>query len=206
VVWATHEVFGLDAVAVEVDGDGRHLPGDPLDLSRTIGWLSHPYPLVVPASPVVSAAIVAAKEAIRAVPTGGLGHALLRPLSIPGLDARPNLAVRFDPGPDPAALGPDLALLDWPTGPSTPSTAPVTLTAAVRGGRLDLALAFPADRLGETDAWRLMMAVRDGLTSIVEHCAAQPTALRTASDVGLPGLDDATISRLNLAADPRDYQ
>jgi non-ribosomal peptide synthase protein (TIGR01720 family) len=204
-VWAAHEVFGLDALAVEVEGDGRHLPGDPLDLSRTVGWLSCPYPLVVPARPVVSAAIVAAKEAIRAVPAGGLGYALLRPLSIPGLDVRPNLAVRFDPGPDPVALGPDLIPMDWPTGPVAPPSAPVTLTAAVKGSRLELVLAFPPDRLSQADAWRLMVALQDGLTSIIEHCAAQPTALRTASDVGLPDLDDATISRLNSAAGPLDY-
>jgi len=206
-VWAAHEVFGLDALALDVEGDGRQLPGDPLDLSRTVGWLASAHPLVVPAGPVTGAAIVAAKEAGRAVPTGGLGHALLLPLGIPGLDVQPHLAVRFDPGPDPASLGPGAVLVDWPVGSTALAVAPVTLSAVVRADRLALSLVFPPDRLGAADAWRFLVALRDGLISVIEHCAAMPTTLRTASDVGLPDLDDATIARLNAAAaDPQDYR
>jgi len=210
VAWASREVFNLQALAVDIEGDGCHPPGHRLDLSRTVGWLAHPYPMIVPTCPVVSSAIVAAKEAIRAVPSNGLGYALLRSLAISDLNGGPHLAVRIDPGAAAANLGPGLVLIDWLPGqvvdPVAPSTAPVQLTASIPANHLDLTLTFPPDRLNEADAWRLMVALRDGLISIIEHCDAQSTPLKTASDVGLPELDDATIRCLNVAADPQDYQ
>ncbi|MDR1512379.1 MAG: hypothetical protein LBS56_02685, partial [Propionibacteriaceae bacterium] len=70
-----------------------------------------------------------------------------------------------------------------------------------RARGLDLDLDYAAGRLDQATAWRFVVAVQDGLASIVEHCAAQPTPLRTASDLGEPGLDDATVAVLNAVAD-----
>ncbi|MDR1266701.1 MAG: AMP-binding protein [Propionibacteriaceae bacterium] len=205
--WAVREVYGLKAVAIEVEGDGRRPLGDRHDWSRTVGWLAHTFPLIVPTSPIVAAAVVAAKEAFRAVPQGGFGYARLAQLPGSSVVAEPVLAVRLELGPEAGALGPDVALSDWPTGrlgDAAARTPPVVLTAAVDGDGLELSLDYAADRLGAATAWRLVVAVRDGLAGIIEHCAAQSAPLQTAADVGAPGLDDATIAVLNAAAS-RDY-
>ncbi|MDR1808352.1 MAG: AMP-binding protein [Propionibacteriaceae bacterium] len=204
--WAAHEVFGLSAVALEVEGEGRRLPGDPLDLSRTVGALAHPYPVVVPTSPIVAQAIVAAKEVLRGVPLDGLGYALLAPLPGSGVTVEPNLAVRFGAAPVLTGLE-GLALSDWPVAGPDPLRAPnpVRLTVAAHGESLGLGLAYDAGRLDEATAWRFLVAVRDGLGVMIEHCAAQPTRWRTPADVGLAELDDVTLGALNaVAEDPRE--
>jgi non-ribosomal peptide synthase protein (TIGR01720 family) len=216
VAWAAHEVFDLSAVALDAEAPGRTSPDETLDLSRTVGWLAHSYPLVVLTNGIVSAVLVATKEAIRAIPGEGLGYALLSQFPETGLGGfSPHLRVRFDPDPGPEApeegAGPGaIVTSDWPLGDTVAAAnragVPVSLTALARGGRLDLILDYATDRLDEATAWRFVVAVQDGLTGIIEHCAAQPTPLHTASDVGATGLDDATIAVLNAVADdPRDY-
>ncbi|GAA2660089.1 hypothetical protein GCM10010428_04670 [Actinosynnema pretiosum subsp. pretiosum] len=82
-----------DAVPVSTEGHGRELPG--ADLSRTVGWFTSEYPVLVPADSIRSAEALAdalaggraagalvraAKEAKRSAPDHGTGYGVLRHL------------------------------------------------------------------------------------------------------------------------------
>uniref|UniRef100_UPI002635EAC9 condensation domain-containing protein n=1 Tax=Acaryochloris sp. IP29b_bin.137 TaxID=2969217 RepID=UPI002635EAC9 len=60
-----------------VEGHGRP---DDLDLSRTVGWLTALYPLLIklPEQEELGAIIKAVKETVRSVPDQGLGYGILR--------------------------------------------------------------------------------------------------------------------------------
>ncbi len=77
------------------------LPGDHLDLSRTVGWFTTLFPVVVdpgPAAwdelmtggPALGAAVKSVKDQLRAVPRNGLSYGALRYLSA---TPRPDLVV-----------------------------------------------------------------------------------------------------------------
>ena len=63
---------------VESHGRDRELAGE-LDLSRTVGWFTSLYPIVLDLrGGPAGAAVKAAKEALRTTPTSGVGYGLLR--------------------------------------------------------------------------------------------------------------------------------
>ncbi|CRK56687.1 Siderophore biosynthesis non-ribosomal peptide synthetase modules [Alloactinosynnema sp. L-07] len=84
---------GTSAVLVDLEGHGREedvVPGS--DLSRTVGWFTTRYPVLLDLSEVdiagalaggadAGAAVKVAKEALRAAPDRGIGHGLLRHLN-----------------------------------------------------------------------------------------------------------------------------
>ncbi|UXY17813.1 amino acid adenylation domain-containing protein [Streptomyces cynarae] len=80
---------GRDRVVVDVEGHGREELFPELDISRTVGWFTTRYPVVlaVPAEAGWDTVLKQVKEQLRAVPRHGLGHDALRRL--PGPSAAP---------------------------------------------------------------------------------------------------------------------
>ncbi|MFO1417363.1 MAG: amino acid adenylation domain-containing protein [Methylotetracoccus sp.] len=77
---------GEPAVAVDLDGHGRDVPVDGVDVSRTVGWFTTVHPVILPVerdSTVVDA-LRGIKEVLRAVPHKGAHHGVLRYLSDQG--------------------------------------------------------------------------------------------------------------------------
>ena len=76
---------GAAQVAVDVESHGRHedLGGPGTDLSRTAGWFTSVYPVLLdgPGGGGPGGSLLAAKRALRAVPRHGLGYGLLRHLA-----------------------------------------------------------------------------------------------------------------------------
>ena len=83
---------GATAVLAEVEGHGREHIADDIDLSRTVGWFTSVYPVLLDPGPVdwdelwaggpaAGAALRRVKEQVRALPDHGLGYGLLRYLS-----------------------------------------------------------------------------------------------------------------------------
>ncbi len=74
---------GGRGLAVDVEGHGREQLFDDVDLTRTVGWFTAIYPLLVEADPEAGpvATLKAVKERLRGVPNGGIGFGLLRHLT-----------------------------------------------------------------------------------------------------------------------------
>ncbi|MBF8194335.1 amino acid adenylation domain-containing protein, partial [Nonomuraea sp. K274] len=90
-------------VLVEVEGHGREpLPeevDDDVDVAGTVGWFTAQYPVRLDAGGSPADALKRVKEQLRAIPSGGLGHGLLRylnPDTAPRLAALPAPDLRFN--------------------------------------------------------------------------------------------------------------
>jgi amino acid adenylation domain-containing protein/non-ribosomal peptide synthase protein (TIGR01720 family) len=76
---------GLDEILVDLEGHGREGFFADVDVSRTVGWFTNTYPVMLKSAdtqlwnPVP--ALIAVKEHLRAVPNRGFGYALLRHMS-----------------------------------------------------------------------------------------------------------------------------
>jgi non-ribosomal peptide synthase protein (TIGR01720 family) len=70
---------GSPRLRVDLEGHGREpLSGDDLDVSRTVGWFTSMYPVVLEAGDADPAtALVSARDRLRDVPGRGLGYGLL---------------------------------------------------------------------------------------------------------------------------------
>ncbi|NML37857.1 amino acid adenylation domain-containing protein [Chitinophaga sp. G-6-1-13] len=77
---AMHEVMGVATVAVELEGHGREDSWGDMDVSRTVGWFTTMYPVILrtdhAADPLYH--LVTVKENLHRVPDKGIGYGLLR--------------------------------------------------------------------------------------------------------------------------------
>jgi non-ribosomal peptide synthase protein (TIGR01720 family) len=74
---------GSESLLVDLEGHGRELIFDDVDLSRTVGWFTTLYPMLLglPVSHDSGAALKFIKEQLRRVNNGGIGYGLLRYLN-----------------------------------------------------------------------------------------------------------------------------
>ncbi|OXI88614.1 non-ribosomal peptide synthetase [Burkholderia sp. AU33423] len=70
-------VSGAASCRVELEGHGREALFDDVDASRTIGWLTSHYPVMLPVAATASDTLCAVKDVLRAVPHKGLGFGVL---------------------------------------------------------------------------------------------------------------------------------
>lgn len=80
---ALAEWMGPGSVLVDLEGHGRDAVSDGLDLSRTVGWFTSIFPVLVDLRPGASPleALACAKERLRGVPARGAGYGVLRYLA-----------------------------------------------------------------------------------------------------------------------------
>jgi non-ribosomal peptide synthase protein (TIGR01720 family) len=73
-------------VWIDLEAHGRMLPGQPADVSRTVGWFTAVYPihLRMPPRQGPAAAIQCVRDQLARVPAGGVGYGVLRYLSRAG--------------------------------------------------------------------------------------------------------------------------
>ncbi|TGE11596.1 condensation domain-containing protein, partial [Hymenobacter elongatus] len=72
--------WGLHTVCLTLEGHGREWIGAELDVTRTVGWFTSKYPLVLDLSTAADSidALIEVKEALRRIPGKGIGYGLLR--------------------------------------------------------------------------------------------------------------------------------
>ncbi|WP_353569918.1 amino acid adenylation domain-containing protein [Candidatus Albibeggiatoa sp. nov. BB20] len=71
------------AILFDLEGHGRDLVEDELDLSRTVGWFTSMYPVVLQTNTTqeIETSIKSIKEQLRAIPNHGIHYGILRYLS-----------------------------------------------------------------------------------------------------------------------------
>ena len=73
---------GSDALMIELEGHGREDIFEDIDLTRTVGWFTTTYPLVLRVeSDQAGEAIKQVKEQVRAIPKRGIGYGVARYMS-----------------------------------------------------------------------------------------------------------------------------
>jgi non-ribosomal peptide synthase protein (TIGR01720 family) len=197
------------AMRVLMEGHGREELATPVDVSRTLGWFTSLYPLVLatPATPDAAAWLRQAKEQLRAVPRAGLGHGLLRHLAADeatraALAAAPSPEISFNylgqlsatvegapfqvrvatagPDHDPAGLRPHA----------------IDVVALIADGRLrvDWQYSRALHRAETVEAWagRFAAALRE-LLALARDAGA---VVLTPADFPLARIDQPTLDRL----------
>ncbi|SES42611.1 non-ribosomal peptide synthetase [Actinokineospora terrae] len=85
--WSLCRWTGSDRLLVELEGHGREEIFDDVDLSRTVGWFTTSYPvlLAVPEGDDWASLVKSVRRGLRAVPANGLSHGALAHLSPSGV-------------------------------------------------------------------------------------------------------------------------
>lgn len=67
-----------EKIAVQVEGHGREVIDEEIDISRTVGWFTTIYPVILSGTKDITSGIINVKDAIRRIPNNGIGYGLLR--------------------------------------------------------------------------------------------------------------------------------
>ncbi|HEY6323763.1 MAG TPA: thioester reductase domain-containing protein, partial [Thermoanaerobaculia bacterium] len=206
---------------LDLEGHGREVPAgvggeDAADLSRTVGWLTAIYPVLLDLrrpGEGLGETILAVKEQLRAVPGRGVGYGLLRYLA-PLREVRESLAAQ----PAPQIVFNYLGQLDGATAGTRFAAAPegsgpargarqrrryaLEVQAAVSGERLWVSFTYSTALHLAATVERLAAGFVGELRRLLAHCGLPDSWGVSPSDFPLTALDQAALERL-VAAGPR---
>ncbi|WP_185723077.1 condensation domain-containing protein [Burkholderia anthina] len=210
-----HAWSGCDALLVDVEGHGRDALGDAVDLSRTIGWFTSIYPVLIDTPATVadpSRLIKSVKARLREVPRKGASYGVLRYLDTKpqagdeALTSFPRAPILFTYlGQLEQLSGPSSPLYGGPPEPAPGIRSPrqrrthlLDIVAYVSRGRLTVEAGFFGVPGVDESIGCLMCRVEEALTKLIRHCSADGAGGLTPDDV--PQLDvdqDALDALLN---------
>nr|WP_042194612.1 non-ribosomal peptide synthetase [Kibdelosporangium sp. MJ126-NF4]CEL21436.1 FIG01294969: hypothetical protein [Kibdelosporangium sp. MJ126-NF4]CTQ95997.1 FIG01294969: hypothetical protein [Kibdelosporangium sp. MJ126-NF4] len=192
---------GRDEVAIAVEGHGREEIFDDVDLSRTIGWFTTQFPVVLrlPGEDWGDT-LKSVKEQLRAVPHRGLSYEALKYLGGQAFGELPRICFNYHGTFDLAAgaglvrgrresPGQDVA-------ENEPRTYLLDVTGLVEAGELTLTWEYSPEVHDEHTVGMLAERYLGALRAIIEHCASPDTGGRTPSDFPLVKLTQQQVDRL----------
>ncbi|MFD9741910.1 condensation domain-containing protein, partial [Umezawaea sp. NPDC059074] len=191
-----------------MEGHGREDLFDGVDVSRTVGWFTTRYPVVVdPSGEGWGARLKSVKEQLRAIPGRGLGYGSLRHHAAALADA-PEPAVslnylgRFDSAAD--EFYQDVSEIRLGQHPDDRRPHAVDVVGFVADGVLEFTWSYSEALHDAAVIGRLAKDFAANLAAIVAHCAAPDAGGRTPSDFPLASLAQDDVDR--LVGDGRDVE
>jgi len=201
---------GEHAVLIDVEGHGREEGLVGLDVSRTVGWFSTLFPVLLETAADVAPAdaLKMIKEQLRSVPNRGIGYGLLRYCSGEAeieakLTAIPQAEICFE------YLG-QFDQLFYPSAPfglvgespgalRTPrATRPhaLQLTAAITKARLVAQWTYSENLHAHATVEALASDFAARLQALIADCRSMRVSPYTPSDFSLSGLDEKALSNI----------
>ncbi|HSF38614.1 MAG TPA: amino acid adenylation domain-containing protein [Thermoanaerobaculia bacterium] len=213
---------GSPRLRVDLEGHGREPIFDDLDVSRTVGWFTSLYPVVLEAGDAGPGdALVSAKERLRAVPERGIGYGLLRHLKNESeggdgeaarlLKAAPSAEIKFNYLGQVDATSDALSLFRASSASAGPTRSPrahraylFEIGGIVVDGRLRITLTYGSRKHRRETAERLAAAYAGALRQLIQH-SRESEEVFTPSDFPRAGLDARSFNKLALLlSDPMD--
>ncbi|WP_254623733.1 non-ribosomal peptide synthase/polyketide synthase [Myxococcus sp. CA033] len=200
---------GQSRFLVEAEGHGREDLFTDVDLSRTVGWFTSLYPVLlqVGAGDSPGDTVRSTRDALRTLSANGLGHGLLRHLREDDTHARlrdlpvPEVSLNYLGQVD--STSSDASLFTFAPeaqGPSISPRAPrahlLDVSAVVQGGQLHLSLTYSRDLHDEATALALVESFKDALRLLVSGRATSDALRYTPADFPLARLTQATQDRV----------
>ncbi|HKV12635.1 MAG TPA: condensation domain-containing protein, partial [Thermoanaerobaculia bacterium] len=180
-------------------------------VSRTVGWFTSLYPVVLEAGGAdPGAALVSAKERLRAVPGRGIGYGLLQAARL--LDEPPAAEILFNYLGQADSTFEELSLFRVSTAGTGPSRSLrarrahlLEVAGLVAGGRLRITLTYGSRIHRRETAERLAAAYAGALRQLLRH-GQESEEVFTPSDFGKARLDARGLARVAalLADDDED--
>jgi len=200
------------ALLVDLEGHGRDALSDTVDLSRTIGWFTSIYPVLLEAPGVEEpgALIKRVKQTLREVPDKGAGFGVLRYMDGGADDTTRSALSALAPSP---LLFTYLGSLDAVAGSSPLYAGAIEpapgirsarqrrthlfdVCAYVSAGQLTIDCTFEGGDMVEESIGRLMENIKESLAMLIRHCCSDDAGGLTPSDVPELDLDQEGLDAL----------
>ncbi len=200
-VRALRQWVGKQAVTIEMENHGRHIPD--IDTTKTAGWFTVIYPLAVSRDDkTIGDEIKTVKEAIRTVPSSGIGYGILKYMTADGqametkrAEIRFNYLGQFDREVENPLFsfcrersGSDVALENH-------MTAAIEINAMILSGEFSADIKYNKEVFNETTITSFGDNYIKNLEMLLEHIRNEDNVHFTPSD-----FDTVDLSEEDLAA------
>jgi amino acid adenylation domain-containing protein/non-ribosomal peptide synthase protein (TIGR01720 family) len=189
---------GINALAVNQESHGRENLVEDLDVSRTIGWFTSQYPVVLELERPedLSYTIKALKETLRAIPSRGIGFGMISyVLDQPPVSFQPSVSFNYlgqfggkeggqTRDAQPPAFGMSPMKIGEPLSPLTPQPYALNINAMISGGCLSLAVTYNTLQFERQSIDTFSRLYLESLETLIRHCAGQAETQLTPSDLG----------------------
>ncbi|MCP4219802.1 MAG: amino acid adenylation domain-containing protein, partial [bacterium] len=202
----------IDIIRINLEGHGRENISPDVDVSRTVGWFTSQYPVILDMrkNRDISQALIHIKETLRRVPLKGIGYEILKRISP---DAKSH-TIPFRPPPEIAFnyLGrfdhTGFSLADKMSGLSDPGMGetihPLFLhdhmlnVMGITADHLEMSFFYNKYEFEEDTIRRLADSFLHTLEAIISHCLAQSARTLTPSDLGYNKISTETLHQISL--------
>ncbi|BCL80831.1 hypothetical protein ccbrp13_32960 [Ktedonobacteria bacterium brp13] len=203
--WTQHNLL-----LVDLEGHGREEIFENVDLSRTVGWFSTQYPVLLDTRQALDpgSAIKAIKEQLRQVPQHGIGYGVLRYMSndpaiseqfadLPQAQVSFNYLGQFDPlFAGLSLLRPAHASSGSPFSQKGQRSYLFMLNGAIIDGRLRMVWQYSRQMHKPETVQRLAQRFLTELQNLIAHCQTSEAGGYTPSDFPLVPLTQPILDQL----------
>ncbi|WP_018888333.1 non-ribosomal peptide synthetase, partial [Paenibacillus massiliensis] len=214
---------GSERVLINLEGHGRESILPDMDVTRTIGWFTSQFPVVLNVSAASSRAgadqanigrlITQVKEGLRQIPNKGIGYGILRYLSNSAttptgglLQIEPEISFnylgQFDQDYKGSALQPSSYSIGVPVSTKAAMDFALDINGLIEDGELVFTIRYGSTQFRQETMERLGEHLVSSLREVILHCVAQDRTVLTPSDVLL---NNVTMDELQqLVEDTRE--
>jgi tyrocidine synthetase III len=204
---ALTDVFGIDKVLVKLEGHGRENIGADVDVTRTIGWFTTLYPVLLDMqyNPDITRQLIEVKESLHRVPNKGIGYGVLRYLSGKKYKLEPEITFNylgdFGSGVN-TATGEQLFEYSGDyRGQEMPGhrhrDAKLDVSGMVTDGSLRIAVTYSSQQYTASTIERITAAYKRQLQQLIETLSAEEDVHMSPVDFTYKGLSVEQLQKLN---------
>jgi amino acid adenylation domain-containing protein/non-ribosomal peptide synthase protein (TIGR01720 family) len=202
---------GDDALLAELEKHGREELFEDVDLSRTVGWFTSAFPVLLKLSETATTLgddLKSMKEQLRRIPRGGIGYGLLRYLcrdeevvrqmsALPRADVSFNYLGQFDQTFQASGL---FQLARDSSGAARDRDAQrgnlLEVNAGIFGGRLQAEWTYSAEIHNSVTVEKLAHDFLEELQALIAHCLSTKAGAYTPSDFPLARINQMQLDEL----------
>ena len=207
---ALQEWKGITGAAVNLEGHGREpiIPG--IDISRTVGWFSSEFPVILDMSHTHDLAyqLKQVKETLRAIPAKGIGYSILEYLT--PAENKKNIRFNLEPGisfnylgqfhqeetPGHEMKGISILKMEDITSPDIRRKNALDINGMIENGELILTIEYNPGAYKQDTIAHLAECIRSNLLKIIQHCTKKEEKELTPSDMDYTGISIDKLEQL----------
>ena len=200
---------------VDLEGHGREDLMVELNLSRTVGWFTEIYPVLLEVPEGAGDALKSVKEQLRAVPQRGISYGLLcylgseetkaKARALPAADVLFNYFGQLDQVLSELPL---FAMAKESTGPSHSVRGErshlIEINGSIIEGQLQMSWTYSENVHHRATIERVAGAFVDALRNLITHCQSDAVGGFTPSDFPLARLDQRKLGKLRTLITKKD--
>ncbi|MGF0004876.1 amino acid adenylation domain-containing protein [Bacillus altitudinis] len=204
------EWTGEDRHFIHLEGHGREDILPAVNVSRTIGWFTSMYPVLLDLSHAedLSYQIKLLKEELRHIPNKGIGYGVLKYLTPDKMkdglafDVTPDISFNYLGQFDEQIGGGELSRSSWQAGqslsPESEKPHALDIVGFVEQGMFHMTMSYHQLEFEEQTMEQFKDLLEKNVKALISHCVSQDEAQITPSDVGD---DDLTMDELEKLMD-----